>query len=192
MYLRRDCLGLRSKKAGKAEQRSRTAKKQKSREGKKQGKQRSKDLAGKSREAEKQKSWRDANKQRSREQKSREADTQEKIPKQKKHIKNKYNNPPFHFGASSISLSLSPNFWTDHDWPMTDFHMIKPLRRSTSCSSYSVSQVLPLADSMEPRPNQPQAMTCSNSSMPVMMITKLNRTDATWLKTAENRGEFAP
>ena len=42
-----------------------------------------------------------------------------------------------------------------------------------------VSHVSPVAESIEPRPNQPQAITCSKSIMPVIMITKLNRTEAT-------------
>ena len=106
MYLRRDCLGLRSKKAGKAEQNSKEAEKQRSKEAGKAEKQRLSREKQRSRKAEILERCKQAKKQGAEKQRSRETDIQEKIPKQKKHIKHKYSNHPFHFGASSISLSL--------------------------------------------------------------------------------------
>ena len=56
---------------------------------------------------------------------------------------------------------------------------ISTLIQGASSSLEVVIQFMPFSESMDPIPNQPQAITCSKSIMPIMINTKLNWMDAT-------------
>ena len=57
---------------------------------------------------------------------------------------------------------------------------VPSLIQGASLSLEVVIQVMPFSESMDPIPNQPQAITCSKSIMPIMINTKLNWMDATY------------